>query len=477
MPRVWWCNQTRCWDDERPAGLVCSHVDPTKRAQKFRRMVSEARAGDITVHYRSGRWMSVVALSRALTDAVEGLVDLREYGVTRTACWHEPSQGWRFEADYFDLTSPIPKSAIIDELDGLEIDDGPIAPPGQIRLGYFLRFSNEGLSILRRATDEAWPGWAEAACAPQGSESSYYFYNTDSASLVEPRPRYGRLIEHAIAAAGGERSFGENFDVLAPGDTLLMYENGIGVVAVGTVQERWDRQSHRDLLYYVSAAEIGEHGHEYRINVDWFLDLSAHPIDLEELKQQLGYAPRGALRKIVSARAAVEKMIAERLAGTQRTPPAEIGESVRPPPERVRCTTTRIVRDTAEARRLKQRYKYRCQICKERIELGFGSFYTEIHHIRPLGGEHRGLDVPGNMLVVCPTHHAMLDLGVTTFRDDQSVLIYGIAHPLVLKHQLASENLNYHNEHIANRAWDGNRVAWYGNGDENSVAIGCSPPA
>jgi hypothetical protein len=414
-------------------------------------MVSEARAGDITVHYRSGHWMSVVALSHALTDPVEGLIDLRDYGVTGKVCWQEPAPGWRFEADYFDLTSAIPKSAIIDELDGLEIEDGPIAPPGQIRLGYFMRFSSEGLSILRQASDEAWPDWADAACAPQGSASAYYFYNTDGASLVEPRPRYRRLIDHGIAAAGGERSFGENFGVLVPGDTLLMYENGLGVVAVGTVQERWDRQSHRDLLYYVSAAEIGEHGHEYRIKVDWFLDLSAQPIDVDELKQRLGYAPRGALRKIVSARANVERMIVERLAEAQRTPPAEIGESVQPPPERVQCTTTRIVRDTAEARRLKQRYKYRCQICKERIELGPDSFYAEVHHIRPLGGKHRGLDIPGNMLVVCPTHHAMFDLGVAMFRDDRSVAIYGTAHPLALKHPLARENLDYHNERIAGR--------------------------
>src|SRR5205809_6266320 len=122
--------------------------------------------------------MSVVALSRAMTDADEGLIDLREHGVTGTVCWQEPGHGWKFDADYFDLTSPIPKSAIIDELDGLEIEDGPIAPPGQIRQGYFMRFSNEGLSTLRGASTEDWPAWAEAACATRDSASAYYFYNT-----------------------------------------------------------------------------------------------------------------------------------------------------------------------------------------------------------------------------------------------------------------------------------------------------------
>ena len=86
IPRVWWCNQTRCWDDERPAGLVCSHVAATESGMVFRRTVSKVRAGDITVHYRSGRWMTVVALSRAKTDAVEGIVDLKQYGVKGTVC-------------------------------------------------------------------------------------------------------------------------------------------------------------------------------------------------------------------------------------------------------------------------------------------------------------------------------------------------------------------------------------------------------
>jgi hypothetical protein len=134
---------------------------------KYRRMVNEARAGDITVHYRSGRWKSVVALSRALTDPVEGMVDLRRYGVTGRVCWEQPGPGWSFEAEYYDLARPIPKSQVIEELNKLEIDEGPIDYLGHIRQAYFMRFSAEGLGILRRASTEAWPAWAEAAPSPQ----------------------------------------------------------------------------------------------------------------------------------------------------------------------------------------------------------------------------------------------------------------------------------------------------------------------
>lgn len=118
----------------------------------------------------------------------------------------------------------------------------------------------------------------------------YHFYNTDGKSLAGLRPRFHTLIKNDFAATGGNRSFGEQLDQLAPRDVLLMYENGIGVVAVGNVLERWDRKSHIDLLYYDPnnrEKEIGAEGHEYRIKVKWF-DLSGHPIGIPELKQQLG---------------------------------------------------------------------------------------------------------------------------------------------------------------------------------------------
>jgi hypothetical protein len=194
-PRIWWCNQTRCWDDERPAGLVCSHIAATEAGMKYRRMVGEVRAGDITVHYRSGRWLSVVALSHALTDAVEGTVDLTQYGVTGSVCWEAPGPGWRFEAGYHDLANHISKSAFIEELNELAIEDGPLVGSGQIRQGYFMRFSLDGLRILRRASTEDWPEWAEAALSSGVPNSDYFFFNTDSRSLVglpEP-PRFHKL--------------------------------------------------------------------------------------------------------------------------------------------------------------------------------------------------------------------------------------------------------------------------------------------
>jgi len=392
MPRVWWCNQTRCWNDERPACLVCSHIDieATEGAMKYRRMVSEARAGDITVHYRSGHRKSIVALSRAITDAVEGTVDLRRYGVTGKVCWEEPRRGWSFEADYYDLASPIPKRAVIEELNRLEIQDGPIASHGQIRQGYFMRFSVEGLRILRRASTEDWPEWAEAA---------------SSSHDTAPDNEIVKFLNHVFDQGIPEHR--------AAPDNLRR----------GRFQAGWEdftkKRKKYDDLDYLTWQNLGN-----RCGVRY------------------GDQPREQIREVYDIAAGLYDKARE------QTPASEIGESIHSPPERVQFTTTRIIRDTAKARRLKEAYESRCQICRKRIELGSSCFYAEVHHIRPLGGRHRGSDVHDNMLVVCPTHHAMFDLGVVTFSSDKLVSIGGKLYPLTLKHRIATENLAYHNAEL-----------------------------
>jgi putative restriction endonuclease len=146
----------------------------------------------------------------------------------------------------------------------------------------------------------------------------YFFYNTDAKSL-RGEGRFRILIEQGFAATSGPRSFGEQLETLSPGDNLLMYENGLGVVAVGTVLENWDGKTHKPPLYY----RPGDDGfsHEYQIKVDWFLDLSQKPIALELLRQRFGsphYTPRGAISpKIVKWRSQVQRMIDEQRTTTE----------------------------------------------------------------------------------------------------------------------------------------------------------------
>ena len=79
-------------------------------------------------------------------------------------------------------------------------------------------------------------------------------------------------------------------------------------------------------------------------------------------------------------------------------------------PRRRLTETYRILRDTALARTLKEIHDDRCRICGDTLELRNGTRYSEAHHIKPLGRPHYGPDIEGNVLVLCPNHHALCDL-------------------------------------------------------------------
>ncbi len=112
------------------------------------------------------------------------------------------------------------------------------------------------------------------------------------------------------------------------------------------------------------------------------------------------------------------------------------------PPERIQSTTYRILRDTAKSRRVKKCHHFRCQICGKTIEFPDGSRYAEGHHIQPLGGEHKGPDVEGNILCLCPNHHAELDLGVLPIRLSSLRSVKG--------HTVEQKYVDYHNRVICN---------------------------
>lgn len=82
------------------------------------------------------------------------------------------------------------------------------------------------------------------------------------------------------------------------------------------------------------------------------------------------------------------------------------------PEKRIATLINRIIRDSELARRVKEMHSFECQICGHAIALPDGSWYAEAHHIKPLGNPHGGRDTIGNILCVCPNHHAELDFGV-----------------------------------------------------------------
>jgi len=117
------------------------------------------------------------------------------------------------------------------------------------------------------------------------------------------------------------------------------------------------------------------------------------------------------------------------------------------PPERIEVSILRLIRDSIRAKRLKEIYEYKCQICNSDIRLQNQS-YIEVHHIRPLGNGHNGLDVESNMIVVCPNHHAMFDLGFIKFVDRNKVIINNKTIKIKNRHMIDKNNIDYYNANI-----------------------------
>jgi putative restriction endonuclease len=123
-------------------------------------------------------------------------------------------------------------------------------------------------------------------------------------------------------------------------------------------------------------------------------------------------------------------------------------EGIEVPSEAPRRETTvlRIVRDTKQARRIKELYDYRCQICGIRLE-GLAGPYAEAAHIRPLGAPHNGPDTSDNILCLCANHHVLFDHGGVMVAEDLSLI--GAEGQLTVhpRYQINEDHLRYRREH------------------------------
>lgn len=104
----------------------------------------------------------------------------------------------------------------------------------------------------------------------------------------------------------------------------------------------------------------------------------------------------------------------------------------------------RIIRDTKEAKKIKELYNNKCQFCGFTIKIkrknGNTINYSEAHHIIPLGGYHHGSDDISNMIVLCPNHHVMLDY--TTIKIIKKDIFVHEAHNISLN------SIKYHNKMV-----------------------------
>jgi 5-methylcytosine-specific restriction protein A len=93
-----------------------------------------------------------------------------------------------------------------------------------------------------------------------------------------------------------------------------------------------------------------------------------------------------------------------------------------------------VLRNRRLVEELKKLYDNTCQICGIKLQLSESTFYSEVHHIVPLGRPHNGADRLENMVCVCPNDHVLLDLRAIPLKDLK-----------VLKHEISPQYVSFHN--------------------------------
>lgn len=99
-----------------------------------------------------------------------------------------------------------------------------------------------------------------------------------------------------------------------------------------------------------------------------------------------------------------------------------------------------IVRNLSLVRLVKRLRNNTCQICNLRLEVGNNSFYSEVHHIRPLGIPHNGPDIISNMMCVCPNCHIRLDYGFSQIEFNNIIHLP--------RHRIDNLFVEYHNQRV-----------------------------
>jgi putative restriction endonuclease len=117
---------------------------------------------------------------------------------------------------------------------------------------------------------------------------SVYFINTDAKSN-NGHSYHKQWLKRGVAVTSGSKRFRDKLARPDPGDTLLIYANGLGIVGVGTVIsgvfDTNDCVSPREPL-------------EYHRQVDWHLDLISNPISPCTIRNLVGQTPLNTVQQV-----------------------------------------------------------------------------------------------------------------------------------------------------------------------------------
>lgn len=130
---------------------------------------------------------------------------------------------------------------------------------------------------------------------------SVYFINTDAKSS-NGHSYHDLWFERGVTVTTGPKKFQDKLAHPDPGDTLLMYANGLGIMDIGTVIG--------NEIFRVVEDRLGPCEIEYRRQVNWHLDLRNKPIAPSTIRNLIGQTPLHTVQQVRNNLNALQQHIA-----------------------------------------------------------------------------------------------------------------------------------------------------------------------
>jgi hypothetical protein len=255
-------------------------------------------------------------------------------------------------------------------------------------------------------------------------------------AIGDPNPPYNHLPLLRREAANSTRV---DFDwwnlhaCAAPGDEVVFYLIGpiSAFVALGTVGERVRVDDPR-------LSEADRNSLHLDENCFWIRNVRVLPQPFRTIGEaRISFQDWGYLFGPLAPTCVPCETVGAFLAFLGAPLLLQIACDVSHPPPQMTVTTSRYIRDTEMTREVKRLRRFKCQIpgCVFTMRHPNGEEFIEAHHIHPLG--RGGNDNAGNILCVCPNHHAELDYCVRQ--------LLAADFPSIEGHAIVQDNIDYHN--------------------------------
>ncbi len=243
----------------------------------------------------------------------------------------------------------------------------------------------------------------------------YFYINTNSKYLgFDP---IGLWFDHGVAISDGDFDpYGAPLRNLRPGDILLAYTTGVGIVGIGEVEEEWDGKSHHRNKISQSYRGVPE----YRIGVNWFVDSRESPING---KNAIGHTIPRFFQEIVKGRTRAKKLV-HQLAGPEKVVSLTGKDGTGQEGKKQVILVNRYERDKRLRDACIKHFGCKCQICGFDFNAAYGDIgrgFIEVHHLRPLAmtGKVQRTNPQKDLIPVCSNCHAVIHLKTPPYSLDE----------------------------------------------------------